>query len=73
MADIGFRANAEDERIIRAAMRENERPSDVIRRALRVLQRDTWQERVRRSSRDARRQDGEDLSDEQDGWRYFGF
>ncbi|TMR93730.1 hypothetical protein [Nonomuraea basaltis] len=69
MADIGFRANAEDERIIRAAMRDGERPSDVIRRALRVLQRDMWQERVRR---DARRQDG-DLSGEQDGWRYFGF
>ncbi|MGN9842983.1 hypothetical protein ACTMTI_33155 [Nonomuraea sp. H19] len=70
MAEIGFRANAEDERIIRAAMREGERPSDVIRRALRVLHCEMWQEGLRR---EARRQNGEDLSGEQDGWRYFGF
>ncbi|HEX4816281.1 MAG TPA: hypothetical protein VFV66_26360 [Nonomuraea sp.] len=70
MADIGFRANAEDERIIRAAMRADERPSDVIRRALRVLHRDMWQERMRRNARGL---DDEDLSGGQDGWRYFGF
>jgi hypothetical protein len=46
MADIAFRANAEDERIIRKALREGERPSDVLRRALRLLQRDMWYERM---------------------------
>ncbi|MEV0626062.1 hypothetical protein [Nonomuraea wenchangensis] len=74
MADISFRPNAEDERIIRAALREGERPSDVIRRALRRLQHELWQERMRR---DARREPGAGLPDEQDeqddGWRYFGF
>ncbi|MFG1704854.1 hypothetical protein ACFLIM_16840 [Nonomuraea sp. M3C6] len=47
MADIDFAANAEDERIIRRAMREGERPSDVIRRALRLLQREMWRDRLR--------------------------
>ncbi|GAA3543742.1 hypothetical protein GCM10022419_024910 [Nonomuraea rosea] len=46
MADIDFAPNAEDERIIRLAMREGERPSDVIRRALRLLQRQMWQDRL---------------------------
>ncbi|MGR6913679.1 hypothetical protein ACU635_05460 [[Actinomadura] parvosata] len=46
MADIAFRANAEDERIIRTALREGERPSDVLRRALRLLQREIWQDRL---------------------------
>ncbi|MEV4291665.1 hypothetical protein AB0K40_39685 [Nonomuraea bangladeshensis] len=70
MADISFRPNAEDERIIRAALREGERPSDVIRRALRRLQHELWQERMR----GARRAPGAGLPDEQDGdWRYRGF
>ncbi|TDD01584.1 hypothetical protein E1292_25660 [Nonomuraea deserti] len=51
MADIGFHATAEDERIIRAALREGERPSDVIRRALRVLHREMWRDRVRAGAR----------------------
>ncbi|MEV0999764.1 hypothetical protein [Nonomuraea sp. NPDC050202] len=46
MADIAFRANAEDERIIRSALREGERPSDVLRRALRLLQREMWHDRL---------------------------
>ncbi|UBU13267.1 hypothetical protein [Nonomuraea gerenzanensis] len=46
MADIAFRANAEDERIIRRALREGERPSDVLRRALRLLQREMWDDRL---------------------------
>ncbi|TYB59104.1 hypothetical protein FXF51_34530 [Nonomuraea sp. PA05] len=46
MADIAFRANAEDERIIRAALREGERPSDVLRRALRLMQREIWHDRI---------------------------
>ncbi|MCF6472205.1 hypothetical protein FAF44_27985 [Nonomuraea sp. MG754425] len=46
MADIAFRANAEDERIIRASLRDDERPSDVLRRALRLLQREMWYDRL---------------------------
>ena len=41
-ATIGFRPTDEDERIIRAAMREGERTSDVIRRALRLLEHEVW-------------------------------
>ncbi len=37
---IGFRPTEEDERIIKAAMRPDERTSDVIRRALRLLERE---------------------------------
>jgi antitoxin ParD1/3/4 len=53
MADIHFAPNAEDERIIRLAMREGERPSDVIRRALRLLQRQMWQDRLSSAPRPA--------------------
>ncbi|MFB4276489.1 MULTISPECIES: hypothetical protein [unclassified Nonomuraea] len=53
MADIAFRANAEDERIIRAALREGERPSDVLRRALRLLQREMWRDRLTTGARPA--------------------
>ncbi|HEX6500341.1 MAG TPA: hypothetical protein VF054_15125 [Micromonosporaceae bacterium] len=56
---IGFRPNEEDERIIREAMREGERTSDVIRRALRLLEREVWLVRARA---DAERLAGEDLS-----------
>lgn len=64
-ATIGFRPNDEDLRIISAAMREGERTSDVIRRALRLLDREVWLSRARS---DAERLVGEDLSDEQDSW-----
>ncbi|MEV6154212.1 hypothetical protein AB0L53_28070 [Nonomuraea sp. NPDC052129] len=64
-ADIGFLATAEDERIIRAAMREGERPSDVIRRALRLLEREVWLTRARA---DAARLADEDLSEEAATW-----
>ncbi|HEX2419859.1 MAG TPA: hypothetical protein VHJ83_17330 [Micromonosporaceae bacterium] len=64
-ATIGFRTNDEDLRIISAAMREGERTSDVIRRALRLLDREVWLSRARS---DAERLVAEDLSDEQDSW-----
>ncbi|NBE96371.1 hypothetical protein FE391_23355 [Nonomuraea sp. KC401] len=60
MPDIGFHATAEDLRIIRAALREGERPSDVIRRALRLLRREMWHDRVRAAAR----RSTEDLSGE---------
>ncbi|MCJ1679460.1 hypothetical protein MTF65_19355 [Streptomyces sp. APSN-46.1] len=62
---IGFRPTEEDERIIAAAIREGERTSDVIRRALRLLEREAWLVRARA---DAERLADEDLNDEADAW-----
>ncbi|MFJ2031924.1 hypothetical protein [Streptosporangium sp. NPDC087985] len=65
MATIGFRPTEEDERIIKAAMRGGERTSDVIRRALRLLEREVWLAQARS---DAERLAGEDLAGERDAW-----
>ena len=62
---IGFRPTEEDERIIEAAMRDGERTSDVIRRALRLLEREVWLSQARS---DAERLATEDLTDEKDSW-----
>jgi hypothetical protein len=62
---IGFRPTEEDERIIREAMRDDERTADVIRRALRLLDREAWLARART---DAERLSDEDLSGEADAW-----
>ncbi|MGH3916147.1 MAG: hypothetical protein ACRDTC_22480 [Pseudonocardiaceae bacterium] len=62
---IGFRPTEEDERIIKAAMRPDEGISDVIRRALRLLEREIWLSQARS---DAARLAGEDLTDEVDAW-----
>ncbi|SEL12824.1 antitoxin ParD1/3/4 [Blastococcus sp. DSM 46786] len=62
---IGFRPTEEDERIIRAAMRSDEHTADVIRRALRLLDREAWLARARA---DAERLADEDLSGEADAW-----
>jgi Arc/MetJ-type ribon-helix-helix transcriptional regulator len=62
---IGFRPTEEDRKIIEAAMRDGEHTSDVIRRALRLLEREVWQSRARE---DAKRLADEDLSDERDAW-----
>jgi Arc/MetJ-type ribon-helix-helix transcriptional regulator len=62
---IGFRPTEEDERIIREAMRDEERTADVIRRALRLLEREAWLARARD---DAERLADEDLSGEAAAW-----
>jgi antitoxin ParD1/3/4 len=62
---IGFRPTKEDERIIRAAMGPDERTSDVIRRALRLLEREVWLSRARS---DAEHLADEDISSEADAW-----
>jgi antitoxin ParD1/3/4 len=62
---IGFRPTDEDERIIKSAMRPDERTSDVIRRALRLLDREVWLSRARE---DAERLATEDLNAEPDKW-----
>ncbi|MBB6345744.1 hypothetical protein ACWGH8_09820 [Nonomuraea muscovyensis] len=65
MANIGFRATSEDEKIIKAAMEKGERTSDVIRRALRLLEREVW---LKQARADAQRLAAEDLSNEADAW-----
>lgn len=62
---IGFRPTEEDERILREAMRDDERTADVIRRALRLLDREAWLARARS---DAEHLADEDLSGEADAW-----
>lgn len=62
---IGFRPTEADERIMRAAMRDDERTADVLRRALRLLDRETWLARARA---DAEGLANEDLSGEADAW-----
>ncbi|MFF8838513.1 hypothetical protein [Streptomyces sp. NPDC015130] len=62
---IGFRPTQEDDRIIRTAMREGEGTSDVIRRALRLLEREQWLTQARA---DAERLADEDLASEEDAW-----
>ncbi|MGN6088833.1 MAG: hypothetical protein ACTHNT_06040 [Actinomycetales bacterium] len=62
---IGFRPTEDDERIIREALRDDERTVDVIRRALRLLDREAWLARARA---DAAGLADEDLSSEADAW-----
>ena len=64
---VGFRPTEEDLRVIEANRREDEKTSDVIRRALRLLDREAWEERARA---DMRRLRSEDLSAEADEWEY---
>lgn len=64
---VGFRPTAEDLNVIEANRREGEKTSDVIRRALRLLDREAWEERARE---DMRRLRSEDLSADPDEWEY---
>jgi hypothetical protein len=64
---VGFRPTEEDLRVIEANRREGEKTSDVIRRALRLLDREAWEERARA---DMHRLKSEDLSSEADTWEY---
>lgn len=64
---VGFRPTEEDLRVIDASRRENEKTSDVIRRALRLLAREAWEERARA---DMHRLRSEDLSGEAGAWEY---
>jgi hypothetical protein len=62
---ISFRPTEDDARILREAAREGEGRTDVIRRALHLLERELWTDRARA---DAHRLAGEDLTDETDAW-----
>lgn len=64
---IGFRPTEEDLRLIEANRRYDEKTSDVIRRALRLLDREAWEEQARA---DMRRLQHEDLSAEPDARVY---
>ena len=64
---VGFRPTEEDLRVIEANRRKDEKTSDVIRRALRLLDREAWEERART---DMQRLKSEDLSTEADAWGY---
>ena len=66
---VGFRLTAEDLRIVEANRRPDEETSDVIRRALRLLDREAWEDRARA---DMYRPRTEDLSAEADAWEYGG-
>ena len=64
---VGFRPTEEDLRIIDANRLKDEKTSDVIRRALRLLDREAWEARARE---DMHRLRSEDLSAEPDEWEY---
>jgi Arc/MetJ-type ribon-helix-helix transcriptional regulator len=64
---VGFRPTEDDLRVIEANRHEGEKTSDVIRRALRLLDREAWEERARA---DMHRLKTEDLSAEADAWEY---
>lgn len=62
---IGFRPNAEDERILEVAASEGASTTVTIRRALRLLDHEKWLDHARR---DAARLRQENLNDEPDAW-----
>jgi len=64
--NVGFRPTEEDLRVIEANRREDEKTSDVIRRALRLLDREAWEERARA---DMHRLRTKDLSFGANAWR----
>jgi antitoxin ParD1/3/4 len=64
---IGFRPTREDAEIIQANKRPDESTADVLRRALRALDRERW-EQLARKDMERIVASGEDLSDEPDDW-----
>lgn len=64
---VGFRPTEDDAEIIQALKRPGEKTSDVLRRALRALERDEWQ-RQADIDMQAIAASGENLSDEPDEW-----
>jgi antitoxin ParD1/3/4 len=64
-SQVAFRPTDEDRRIIESAKRPDESVTDVIRRALQLLERENW---LKRARADAERLADEDLSGEEDAW-----
>lgn len=65
MSSIRFRPTAEDERILREASRPGENTSDILHRALRLLDHERWLEQ---SHADAERLKDEDVNAEPEAW-----
>lgn len=68
---IGFRPTAADSEMIQAHKRPDESTSDVLRRALRALDREKWQVEARKDM-ERIAASGEDLSEEPDDWGFDG-
>ncbi|MEV5007285.1 hypothetical protein [Streptomyces sp. NPDC055692] len=69
LGSVGFRPTAADNEIIQAHRRPEESTSDVLRRALRALDREKWRgEALKDMERIAA--SGEDLSEEPDDWGF---
>ncbi|RJO78033.1 hypothetical protein D5S18_07175 [Nocardia panacis] len=64
-ATITFRPNVDDERIIDRARHDDETTTDVLRRALRLLDRQEW---IAQAQADAARLRDEDINDEPEAW-----
>lgn len=62
---IGFRPTDDDERILREAAHPGESRSDTLRRALRLLDHERWQEQFRV---DAEALKDEDVNAEPEAW-----
>ncbi|MFD6161862.1 hypothetical protein ACFWF7_35165 [Nocardia sp. NPDC060256] len=65
MATITFRPTTKDQQIIDSVRREGESTTDVIRRALRLLDREEWLAQARADAWALR---DEDLNAEPDAW-----
>ncbi|MFJ2575091.1 hypothetical protein ACIOYT_32335 [Streptomyces halstedii] len=66
---VGFRPTPEDTEIIRAHQRPDESTSDVLRRALRALDRERWDQEAH-ADMERIATAGENLADEPDEWGY---
>lgn len=64
-SQVAFRPTDEDRRIIESAKRPDESVTDVIRRALQLLERENW---LKQARADAERLADEDLTGEEDAW-----
>lgn len=62
---IGFRPNAEDQRILDEVARDGHTATSALRRGLRLLDHERWTDQARLDAAHAR---DEDLSTEPDAW-----
>ena len=67
MSTIAFRATNKDKELVEHLKEPGESASDVLRRALRVLDRERWQAEMQASA-DRITASGENLGDEPDAW-----
>lgn len=67
MSTIAFRATGHDRALVERLAREGETTSDVLRRALYVLEQEQWQVQMQEAA-DRIEASGENLGDEPDAW-----